>query len=895
MATVISTMSVELSLDASGFNRQMEAVGAKLTETGRRVREIGTTLTTRVTAPIVAGFSVAVWAASDLNETMNKTNVVFGEAADSVVAWSQDSATAFGLSQNEALGMASTFGNIFTGMGMGGEAAAELSTQFVQLGADLGSFNNVPTAEALDAIRAGVMGEYEPLRRFGIVLSEAEVNARALEMGLVDANGEVTEAGKVAARTALIQEKSANAQGDFAETSGSLANQMKILRARLTNMAASIGQVLLPYVTRIVGWLAQWADKFTTLSDRSRKIVVVVGLIVAAIGPLLVAIGTAAVVAGSVAKNFGTIVKVMKAVRAATMASLGPFLIIIAVLAALYFVWTRDLFGIRSKIEAWFEVFKAPGGGLERLRKQFDKFKATALNLYKVHIAKLKMAFDNVKKAIGDLWNRAKGPLAAIAGAMISGLGNAIRFVIDNLYRLQPAFDGIMMMIRGFVDLVTALFRGDWSAAFDAAGDIVEGYVNYLRGLFGLLMDIIRGIDWGALVSGAARLGASLIGYLDDVGLLLWGWIKDGAGYLAEELPKLWDEYKDEIAAVGTYFVDNIDDAGLQLWEWIKAGARWLATQLQTLWNDHKDEIGLLAILFMQRMDAAGDVLWDWIKTGARWMASKLGDLWNEHKGTIARLPGMFVDLMLGLGGKLWEWTKKGAKWMAGKLAGLWDDHKATIGQLPGRLVAVAGTLGPKLWGWIKTGASWMVSKVSDLWDDHKTTLGTIATNMIDGIGPLGSKLVGWLETGASFALTQATGVGSTLLTNMGTIGTRMGGAIKNAFNNALDGIGGFLIGKINGIIDWLNGWIRSVNNKVPGNPIPQIPYIGGGNPGGNTGAGGGAGGGGFTLSSLDAGGGSYFAAEAITINVSGAGDPKVVADEVYTRFARELGLKGAL
>ena len=299
MSTVVSTLSVKVDLDSAGFSSKIDGLGAKLDNLGSRARALGGALTTRVTAPIVAGFGAAVWAASDLNETINKTTVVFDDAAAGVMAWSEDSATAFGLSQNEALGFASTFGNIFTSMGMSGQAAADLSTDIVQLGADLGSFNNVPTGEALDALRAGLLGEYEPLKQFGIVLTDAEVKAYAMANGLVDANGEISQQNMVLARQALIAEKSANAQGDFANTSSSLANQMKILRARLTNAAAAIGQVLLPYVTRLVGFISRLVERFQGLSNRMKTIIVIVGLVAAASGPLLVAVGFRAPVLGN--------------------------------------------------------------------------------------------------------------------------------------------------------------------------------------------------------------------------------------------------------------------------------------------------------------------------------------------------------------------------------------------------------------------------------------------------------------------------------------------------------------------------------------------------------------------------------------------------------------------
>lgn len=889
---VISTLSIQMNLDTSGFNRSMDAVGRKLEETGSRLRGIGTTLSTYVTAPIVGGFGAAVFAASDLNETMNKTGVVFGDAADGVVAWSQDSATAFGMSQNEALGYASTLGNIFTSMGMAGDEAASLSTDIVALGADLGSFNNVPTADALEAIRAGLLGEYEPLRRFGIVLDDASVKAKAMEMGLADANGEVSAQNMVLARQALITEGAANAQGDFAETSGSLANQMKILRARLTNAAAAIGQILLPYVTRLVGFVSKLIERFDGLSQRTKVITVIVGLFAASIGPVLLAIGTLLPVISKVLLAGGKLIQLFKAIRIAMLSSLGPILLIVAAVAAIYFIWTRDLFGIKSKITAWFDTFRDTG--IDRLRARFEKFRQTLNNLYKMNIWKVRAAFDDLQEKIGRMWSRVKGPLTQFASLVGTKIVDAVQWMVDNLYRLDPLIARLSAVFSGFVALVTALVNGDWSGAWDAFKGIVENAALAALEAFRLAWDAIKGIfsriDWNAIASGIGSVGSYIWSHLGDVGAVLWQWLKDGAGWVAGQVSTLWDEYKDDLAAIGTYLVTHIDDVGATLWGWLQDGVGWVAGKLSTFWDDHKDEIALLARDFVLRMKAAGPILWDWLKTGGKYVAGLLGVFWDRYGDDIKKLPGKFVDLMTGLGGKLWDWSKAGAKYLAGQVGNLWAEHSATIKSLPGKFISLMGGLGSQLWSWAKQGAGYVGALAVNIWNDVKPKLQAIPGKLVEGIGSLGGQLYEWVKTGAADAATSVAANGSAALTSMKNIGTSLGSAIKNAFNNALSGIGSWLISHLNGIIDDINGWIKSANDKIPfGNPIPYIPRIGGGGSSNN-------GGGQVGVKSI---GGEVTGAQVInatiTINVNGVDSPKSVAQEVYSTFARELGLKGAV
>ena len=86
-------------------------------------------------------------------------------------------------------------------MGIARKDAAAMSKQMVTLGADMASFNNASPEETLDAIRAGLAGETEPLRRFGVFLNEARIAQQALSMGLVK-GGEALARAQTATKTA---------------------------------------------------------------------------------------------------------------------------------------------------------------------------------------------------------------------------------------------------------------------------------------------------------------------------------------------------------------------------------------------------------------------------------------------------------------------------------------------------------------------------------------------------------------------------------------------------------------------------------------------------------------------------------------------------------------------
>lgn len=224
----------------------------------RRTLQLATIGLTAFAAASVVGFKKSIDAASNLTEQINKARVVFRGAEKEVLEWSKTTSASIGISQRAALEFAGTFGNMLVPMGFAREEAAKMSTQLVDLAADMASFNNASPEETLEAIRAGLAGETEPLRRFGIFLSEARIQQIALNEGLVQGKEKLTAAGKAAAIYRIILKDTADSQGDFARTSTSLANSQRTMKANLEDVAARIGAVLLPAVASASNALNKW-------------------------------------------------------------------------------------------------------------------------------------------------------------------------------------------------------------------------------------------------------------------------------------------------------------------------------------------------------------------------------------------------------------------------------------------------------------------------------------------------------------------------------------------------------------------------------------------------------------------------------------------------------------
>jgi hypothetical protein len=197
----------------------------------------------------------AVQAASDLNEAISKSNVVFGAISVEVQAFSRTAARSFGISETAALQAASTFAVFGKAAGLAGKDLAVFSTDFVALAADLASFNNTSVDQAINALGAALRGESEPLRQYGVLLNDATLKAAAAELGIYRGTGALSQQAKVLAAQKVIYEQTTDAQGDFARTSDGLANQQRILAATFENVKTNIGQALLPVFQKFIGWV----------------------------------------------------------------------------------------------------------------------------------------------------------------------------------------------------------------------------------------------------------------------------------------------------------------------------------------------------------------------------------------------------------------------------------------------------------------------------------------------------------------------------------------------------------------------------------------------------------------------------------------------------------------
>lgn len=294
----VGRLYVEIAADDSSLRKSLSASGKAVEKleaqiqssqraTVENLSKLGNKLTLGLTAPLAAGAAAALNYASDLEETLSKVDVVFGGNADSIKDWASTAVEQMGLAEETALSAAATYGNMADGMGLTADQGAEMAKSLTQLSADLASFNNTSQETAQIALNSIFTGETETLKQYGIVMTEANLEQFAMQQGLSKTVSEMSQAEKVQLRYNYVLANTANAQGDFARTSDSVANQTRMAKEQLKQAAAALGQNLVPAAASALKVLNNILSGFQELNPAQQKMILGIAGIAAAAGPVI--------------------------------------------------------------------------------------------------------------------------------------------------------------------------------------------------------------------------------------------------------------------------------------------------------------------------------------------------------------------------------------------------------------------------------------------------------------------------------------------------------------------------------------------------------------------------------------------------------------------------------
>lgn len=473
--------------------------------------------------------------ASDLAEVQNVVDVTFGSATEAINSWSKECLAAYGMNEVSAKRYAGTIGAMLKSSGLAGDAIVDMSKDMVGLAGDMASFYNLDLETAFEKIRSGISGETEPLKQLGINMSVANLEAYALSQGITTAYNEMSQAEQVMLRYNYLMSTTADAQGDFARTQDSYANQTRLLSESWLEFTGVMAEQLLPVLTTIVSWLNNIVAFLTENADMVSA--VLVGL-ATTVGILAVAwVVHAAAQWLAVAANQALIVSLLS----------NPILwiaLIIGVLVAAMYRWIQSIGGVKN---AW-EICKlALIVGWNAVKLAFFTGVYWVIDL----VDKLKLCWQKAGVAIANFMGDMKVSVLTILQNMINGAIDIINKFIGVLNKIP----GVSIDAIEHVTFATTAAAENEAAKSARAADLAayeselasakagrDAHIDSLKAELNSSVDALQAAYAQAKADAAADSSAEQTA-LDGIGADTAG-INDSAGSAAASLKETTEDLK---------------------------------------------------------------------------------------------------------------------------------------------------------------------------------------------------------------------------------------------------------------------------------------------------------------------------------------------------------------
>ena len=459
--------------------------------------------------------------ASQLEEVQNVVEVSFGNMTQDVEEFSKKALYSLGMSELTAKKMASTFMAMSNSMGISAKDGRNMALQLTALAADMASFYNVSQEVAQTALNSIFTGETETLKKFGIVLTETNLKAFALSRGITKSYSSMTEAEKVALRYNYVLQATANAQGDFARTSGSWANQTRLLKEQLNILKTALGQILIAVILPLVKALNALLSFIISIGRAIGSLFGKKTGMVKTISDANTITGGLAGKADSVSDGFDKANQSAKKLQR-TIAAFD------------------ELNVLNPKDQGSSSSTDLSGGGFDLGIPEYD---------YDAELGKANSFFDKLEQAVVKFFNKIKNsPFGQWLSATIKLIGQTFKNIYDTI--LKPIIENIGNSFSNLWNEHLKPFFGELGELLGNIGIILLAqldmfliFINFLVDTFGPVISDIFNIVWNTIM----EVVGNIIDIVKDVMSIFNGLIE----FLANVFTGQWEDALNNLVDIG--------------------------------------------------------------------------------------------------------------------------------------------------------------------------------------------------------------------------------------------------------------------------------------------------------------------------------------------------------
>lgn len=503
MANKTAILSVRVLGDAKKAVAELGTLGDKTSKLGNLASKAGKIAAVGLAAAGAAITAVTVKgvkAAADLEQSSGALDSVFGKAAAAMHGHAKTAATALGLTENSYNELATLLGtqlkNAMGGASADMAAVGAKTSELVGLGADLASMFGGTTADAVGALSSALKGERDPIERYGVSLKQAQIDAKAAEMGFQKVGGSLSNEANAAATLALIMEQTADAHGNFAKESDTFSHQIEVGKAQIGNMVATIGQAFLPMLTQLGQSIT--GDIFPAAQSLLEHYMPMIQTGISRVGTVISPLIQAA--SDFVSSGLSPMGIGLQALKdnadpiMGTLTNLGTVLtgtVMPAFLTMAQSILPPIHEAINTIVPPLAEivgvVVNIAGSLLASLMPPLTEIISGILPPLTQIIAALMPLLADVVTALAPIING----LGVLAGIILNGLAPVITMVANLIATVISTISGIL---HGFFMLVSGLITGDWRKAWEGAKQIFKSIWDGIAGILKAVWNGIKGL-----------------------------------------------------------------------------------------------------------------------------------------------------------------------------------------------------------------------------------------------------------------------------------------------------------------------------------------------------------------------------------------------------------------
>lgn len=887
MSTNVGAVDFELLLNSNPFNKGIQNAGNTIQKSGIEgmLGKIGKAALAAFSVKAVVDFTKqCLELGSNLTEVQNVVDVTFGNLNTQVDEFAKNAIDQFGLGQTVTKKYVGTFGAMAKAFDFNNQAALEMSETLTGLVGDVASFYNLSSDEAFTKLKSVFTGETETLKDLGIVMTQTALDQYALENGFGKTTSAMTEQEKTALRYQFVLDKLSLAQGDFARTSDSWANQTRVLSLRFDELKATLGQGFINLFTPIVQGINWVISKLQVLADAFKSFTEFitgkksdssggVGSIATDLSDVTSEADTASDAVAGIGSSAQAAAKDMKSLASFDTANIlkssdsssssgdgGSS----AGSAGLDFgnsltdtmeEANSEMDSFMNKASELIDIFKkgfSEGLGTPDFSSIIDSTIGIKDSLVDIFTSQeVSNAAKNwINALITDLGKTA-GSISSIAFTIADNfVGSIDKFLEQNKQNLQNHIVKLFDIssrgheLSGNISVAIAdifsVFRSDTAKQISA--DIMAIFSEAIFGSIEIVgqgaNDLLYAITQ-PFIDNKDLIKETIEGMLEPISSVL-NTIKNG---VQDTFKTFWNVYDEYIAPA----VENIKngfssllDTVLTVWnENLKPIFDEWAAEFDVLWEEHIQPMIDSFLEFVGKIVNGISEIWNtWLVPIINWIVENvvpvivpiLDEIWNTISSVFASIMDVLKGLWDALGGLIdfivgvftgdWEKAWQG---ICDFFTGLWDSVKGIFQGIWEAIKGVVDTVINTIKGIIQS----VLNAISSIWSNIWNGIKNIASNIWNGITSTISNVINGIKNTISSVLNTISSIWSNIWNGMKNTVTNIFNGIWNAIKGVINSILGGIESMANGVINGINTIIRALNRlsfEIP----DWVPVFGG-------------------------------------------------------------------